>query len=176
MGAKSSSSSHNQPRDDPQDPRELAASLRLSTARLARLLRQQAGTGLSPSQQSVLVSIALEGPLTLGRLARIEQVTPPTITRIVGRLADDGLVARQIDSSDRRIARVRITAEGERRLEHSRQRRNAWLAQRLEGLDSRQRRALEAALPVLEALTAHSEPDETHVSAPVATADDEAGR
>jgi len=40
-----------------EDPLDVAARLRLSTARLARILRQQAGTGLSPSQQSVLASI-----------------------------------------------------------------------------------------------------------------------
>lgn len=136
---------------------ELAARLRLTTARLARLLRQQAGTGLSPSQQSVLVSINLHGPLTLGRLARIEQVTPPTITRIVSRLEDDGLVERQVDQDDRRVVRARITAEGQRRLEHSRQRRNAWLAQVLTDLDRAERRDLLAALPILEALVAHQE-------------------
>jgi DNA-binding MarR family transcriptional regulator len=141
------------------DALDLPSRLRLSTARLARLLRQQAGTGLSPSQQSVLASIAMHGPLTLGRLARIEQVTPPTITRIVARLEEDGLVARQVDEVDRRVSRVRLTAEGERRLEHSRQRRNAWLAARLAQLDPEQVRDLAAALPVLEALASHVEPD-----------------
>jgi DNA-binding MarR family transcriptional regulator len=135
------------------DVLELAARLRLSTARLARLLRQQAGTGLSPSQQAVLATIELHGPLTLGRLARIEQVTPPTITRILSRLEEDGLVTRQVDDTDRRIFRARITPEGQRRLDHSRQRRNAWLARGLARLDADQRRDLAAALPVLEALS-----------------------
>jgi DNA-binding MarR family transcriptional regulator len=148
------------PPNDQPDPQDLPARLRLSTARLARLLRQQAGTGLSPSQQSVLSSIAIHGPLTLGRLARIEQVTPPTITRIVDRLEEDGLVTRHVDQLDRRVTRVRITVEGERRLEHSRQRRNAWLAERLGQLDPDQLRQLEAALPALEALASHPELEE----------------
>ncbi|MGH9209613.1 MAG: MarR family winged helix-turn-helix transcriptional regulator [Acidimicrobiales bacterium] len=138
--------------DPTADPQELAAGLRLSIARLARLLRQQAGTGLSPSQTSVLVSVALQGPLTLGRLARIEQVTPPSITKIVTRLESDGLVVREVDTTDRRIVRVSVTDEGHRRLEHSRQRRNAWLAQQLVAMSAAERRRLEAALPVLEAL------------------------
>lgn len=156
----------------PRD-QDLPSRLRLSTARLARLLRQQAGTGLSPSQQSVLVSVALHGPLTLGRLARIEQVTPPTITRIVSRLEDDGLLTRHVDPTDRRITRLEITAEGQRRLEHSRQRRNAWLAVKLRQLEPDQLRHLEAALPVLEALAAHPELDEDdETTRPTAPAED----
>jgi DNA-binding MarR family transcriptional regulator len=143
------------------DPLDLAARLRLSTARLARILRQQAGTGLSPSQQSVLFSVDKHGQLTLGRLATIEQVTPPTITRIVARLEEDGLVTREADATDRRVSRVTATAEGRRRLEHGRQRRNAWLAQRLVRLSPEEKSDLAAALPVLEALVIRSdEPDE----------------
>lgn len=143
------------------DPLEMAARLRLATARLARQLRQQAGTGLTPSQQSALVSIDLHGPLTLGRLAKIEQVAPPTVTRVVGKLEDDGLVSRTVDEADRRIARLTITAEGRRRLDHSRRRRNAWLAQRLGDFDPVQLADVEAALRVMEALAAgpDSEPD-----------------
>jgi DNA-binding MarR family transcriptional regulator len=148
---------------DPTDPLEVAARLRLATARLARQLRQQAGTGLTPSQQSALVTIDLHGPLTLGRLAKIEQVAPPTVTRIVGKLEDDRLVSRSIDESDRRIFHIAITAEGRRRLDHSRRRRNAWLAQRLGGFDATQLADVDAALRVMEALAAspdiESEPE-----------------
>lgn len=144
---------------DPDLDLEVVARLRLSIARLARRLRQEAGTGLSPSQHSALITIAVHGPLTLGRLARIEQVAPPTITRIAVKLEDDGLVARTVDPSDRRVSRVAITAEGERRLEHGRSRRNAWLAQRLRTFPPDQRRRLEAALDVLDALAASAESD-----------------
>jgi DNA-binding MarR family transcriptional regulator len=141
------------------DDLEVVARLRLSIARLARRLRQEAGTGLSPSQHSALITITLHGPLTLGRLARIEQVAPPTITRIVVKLEDDGLVARTVDPTDRRVSRVAITTEGERRLDHGRNRRNVWLAQRLRTFPPADRRRLEAALDVLEALAASPEGD-----------------
>jgi DNA-binding MarR family transcriptional regulator len=139
------------------DELEVAARLRLSIARLARRLRQEAGTGLSPSQHSALITVVLHGPLTLGKLAKIEQVSPPTITRIAVKLEEDGLVARHVDPTDRRVSRVQITAEGERRLEHGRNRRNAWLAQRLRTFDPTQRRQIEAALGVLESLAASPE-------------------
>jgi DNA-binding MarR family transcriptional regulator len=147
---------------DDLDELEVVARLRLSIARLARRLRQEAGTGLSPSQHSALISVASHGPLTLGHLARVEQVSPPTITRIAVKLEDDGLVARTVDPTDRRISRVQVTAEGERRLEHGRNRRNAWLAERLRTFDPEQRRQIEAALDVLEALAVSPEtPDHT---------------
>ena len=144
---------------DDLDDLEVVARLRLSIARLARRLRQEAGTGLSPSQHSALITIVLHGPLTLGRLARIEQVAPPTITRIAVKLEEDGLVVRTVDPTDRRVSRVQVTAEGERRLEHGRNRRNAWLAERLRTFEPEQRRQLEAALGVLEALAASPEGD-----------------
>ena len=131
---------------------EVAARLRLAVARLGRQLRQQAGTGLSPSQHAVLASIDVHTILTLGELAAIEQVAPPTITRIVAKLADDGLVERTADSVDRRVVRVSVTAEGHRRMDLSRHRRNAWLARRLDELPPGDTERLAAALDVLEEL------------------------
>jgi DNA-binding MarR family transcriptional regulator len=129
---------------------ELAARLRLVVARLARQLRQQSGSGLSPSQHSALVTIELAGPLALGDLAAAEQVSPPTVTKVVARLEDDGLVRREVDDADRRVVRASITPEGRRRLEHSRSRRNAWLARQLRDLEADDIAALERAVAVLE--------------------------
>ena len=96
------------PRTGEPDVAEVAHRLRLATARLARLMRQQVGTGLSPSQYSVLVSIEHNGSLTLGELAAIEQVAPPTITKIVSKLEDDGLVSRTVDERDRLVAALDV--------------------------------------------------------------------
>ena len=81
----------------------LASRLRVSATRLARTLRREAGTGLSPSQLSVLASIDTHGPMTLGTLAGHERVAPPSITRVVTKLEGSGLVSRQPDA--RRSAR-----------------------------------------------------------------------
>src|ERR687897_325154 len=72
------------------DTTELAGRLRLANARLFRRLRQQSDTGLSPSQQSALASIEAQGPVTLGDLAVVEQVTPPTVTKVISRLDELG--------------------------------------------------------------------------------------
>lgn len=134
------------------DTTDLAGRLRLANARLFRRLRQQSDTGLSPSQQSALASIEVHGPVTLGDLAVVEQVTPPTVTKVISRLEEDGLVVRTVDATDRRIVRASITAEGRRRLEHSRVRRNAFLAARLDELGPDAVRRLGATIDVLEDL------------------------
>jgi len=136
------------------DTTEMAARLRLSATRLARQLRQQASSGLTPSQLSAIATISNRGPLTLGALAEHERVAPPSITRVVAKLEEEGLVVREVDAVDRRISRVATTAAGESLLAQSRKRKNAWLAARLRELDPEQQAQLHAALDVLDALTA----------------------
>jgi DNA-binding MarR family transcriptional regulator len=132
---------------------DLAVRLRLAATRLARQLRQQSSAGLSPSQQSALASIDRHGPLTLGELAEHERVAPPTITKVVNKLEADGLVARQADPDDRRFCRVATTPAGDDFLTETRERRDAWLAVRLDALDSDERARLADALEVIESLT-----------------------
>lgn len=133
------------------DP-ELATRLRLSTTRLARLLRQQSSSGLTPSQLSALASIDRHGPLPLGELAEREQVSPPTITKVVNKLEAEGLVTRQADADDRRFCHVATTPAGDALLRETRERRDAWLTVRLAELDPDQRARLAAAVDVLEDL------------------------
>lgn len=136
------------------DAGEVAAQLRIAIARLARQLRYHTGAGLTPSQHSALAAVDVYGPLRLGHLAKLERVAPPTITRIVDRLESEGLVSRTMEPEDRRHSRVEITDRGRVRMEESRSRRNAWLAERLGTLGPAELGHIGAALPVLEALAA----------------------
>jgi DNA-binding MarR family transcriptional regulator len=131
----------------------VAAHLRISATRLARLLRRQGDTGLSPSQLSALTSIEHHGPMTLGALADHERVAPPSVTKVVAKLEDQGLVERQADAGDRRVARVSLTPAGLRLLAEVRQRKDVWLAARLADLTADQRARLAAALDVIDDLT-----------------------
>ena len=130
----------------------LAARLRLTTTRLSRRLRREAGTGLSPSQLSALSTVDSHGAMTLGALAEHERVAPPSITKVVTKLEAAGLVARTPDPSDKRVVRVSLTADGLGLLLESRRRKDAWLAARVAGLDADARAKLAAALDVLEGL------------------------
>ena len=82
----------------------------------------------------------------------MEQVQPPSMTRIFGHLEDSGLAVREVDGRDRRIVRVRITDAGRQTLERSRTRKNVFLAERVARLTPEARVALADALPVLEQL------------------------
>ena len=139
-------------------PAELSSRLRLAATRLARGLRRQSGSGLTPSRHSALAVVARRGPLTLGELAEREGVAPPSITRVVARLEADGLVARETDTDDRRVTRVSATPAGEAVLAASRDRKDQWLRRRLDALDADQRARLAAALDVLEELAAPEPP------------------
>jgi DNA-binding MarR family transcriptional regulator len=110
---------------------EVAGRLRIAINRLQRRLRQESLGGLSPAQASALGSVNRHGSPTLGELAGIEQVQPPTMTRIVASLTEAGMVTRVADAADRRSARVRITPSGERALERVRTRKTAFLLRRL---------------------------------------------
>lgn len=134
------------------DAAEMAARLRLSTTRLARRLRQEAGAGLTSTQLSALAVVDHHGPLTLGALAEHEGVAPPSITKVVARLEADGLVIRHADAVDRRVCRVTISTRGAALLTESRRRKTAWLTSRIAGLDPGERRRLASALDVLDHL------------------------
>jgi DNA-binding MarR family transcriptional regulator len=131
---------------------DFAPRLRMATMRLARLLRQHADPDHSQTLISALATVARCGPVTLGRLAELEAVQPPSMTRIVAKLEDLGLVVRVTDDSDRRVARVSVTPAAEELLAEVRTRRNELLAQRLVDLGPDDIAALEAALPALERL------------------------
>ena len=133
-------------------PGELPARLRLVITRMARRLRQEAGTELSPSQTAALATIERHGPLTPSVLAELERVQRPTATRIVARLADEGLVERATDPADGRSVTVAATPKGHALLGKLRTRKNAYLARRLRGLDDADLTTLERAAEILERL------------------------
>jgi DNA-binding MarR family transcriptional regulator len=137
---------------DPAIP-EIADRLGHAAVRLARLLRQQDEGALTPTMRAALGTISREGPVTLGELAAIERVAPPTITKVVGKLEDAGLVERDIDAADRRICRVTLSASGERWMDEDRKRRRVWLTERVEQLDPIDVDRLAAAVDIIEGLT-----------------------
>jgi DNA-binding MarR family transcriptional regulator len=134
------------------DIAEVAARLRLSSTRLARRLRQQSGTGHTPSQLSALATIDHHGPLTLGALADHERVAPPSITKAVAKLEADGLVERATDPEDRRVQRVSTTKAGRNLIAETRRRKTTWLTARIRELPADEQARLVAALDVLDHL------------------------
>jgi DNA-binding MarR family transcriptional regulator len=133
-------------------PTTLGSQLRLVILRLGRRLRQQAAGDVTPSQLSALSTVAKHGELTLGELAAIERIAPPSMTRIAARLEDQGWLERRADASDRRVARVAVSPAGQALLDETRTRRDAFLSSRLQQLTEQERSLLERAVPLLERL------------------------
>jgi DNA-binding MarR family transcriptional regulator len=135
------------------DP-ELAARLRLAITRMARRLRQEAGTSaeLSPTLTAALSTLDRHGPLTPSALADRERVQRPTATRIVAQLEAAGLVTRERDPDDGRVAQVCTTADGRSLMKRIRTRKNQYLAKRLRRLEASELATLEQAAQILERL------------------------
>jgi len=131
---------------------ELATRLRHVLARSARRLRQEAGTDLSPSLSAALATVDRHGPLTPSELATRERVQRPTITRVIGRLEEDGLVTRAADPADRRSALITVTPAGRALLAAARTRKDAFLSERLDALAPEDRATLERAAALLEGM------------------------
>ncbi len=131
---------------------ELAARLRLVVGRLHRRIRIDGRESVPPLQLSTLVTVEQHGPLRLSELARREAVTPPTMSRVLAALDEQGLVVRTPDPHDARGVQVVLSDEGAARLAEVRSHRTALVARRLARLDDAERRSISAALPALEAL------------------------
>ena len=117
---------------------------------LRRVRRQDDESGVTAPHLSALSVLVFGGARTLGELAAAEQVTPPSMTRIVRNLEADGLVEREVDPADRRVARVRATEKGRQILLDARARRIADLAARIATLDDADLATLERAAEIIE--------------------------
>lgn len=135
------------------DPNVLVLAERLHSVAihlLRRVRTEDKGTGLSPPKLSALSVLVFGGPRSLKELAAAEQVSPPTITKIVQDLEAEGLTRRETDQEDRRVIRVTATARGSRVLREGRTRRARLLATLLAELDTADRRTVADAVFVLE--------------------------
>ncbi|MCW2825421.1 MAG: MarR family transcriptional regulator [Aeromicrobium sp.] len=132
----------------PTDSHQLARAV----ARLNRRLRQERQTDLTPTQLSVLGSIRQLGSATPGAIAQHERVQPPSITRTLTCLVDEGLALREPHPDDGRQVLISVSDKGEAVLAEERDRRDQWLAHRLAALTTPERKTLREATALLERL------------------------
>jgi DNA-binding MarR family transcriptional regulator len=116
---------------------------------LRRLRRADIVGDLSAPRLAALSVVVFGGPITLGDLADSEQVRPPTMTRIVTALEEQGLVVKSRDATDRRVIYIAPTMKGRRLLIAGRNRRIQYLANQIEKLDAQEQAILQSAIPVL---------------------------
>ncbi len=136
-------------------PATQATRVYVALGRLTRALRRESsGTPVSHGVLSALVTVDQEGPLRCGELASREGVAPPSMTKVVAALEQQGYAERFPDPDDGRASLISVTAAGRALVRSSREQRLHGLARRLDALDASQLAAIEAALPALEALAA----------------------
>jgi DNA-binding MarR family transcriptional regulator len=133
----------------------VARSINSGAIHLLRGMREvDRQAGLTPARLSALSVVVFGGPRTLGRLAEIEGVAGPTMTRIVDGLSDLGLVARRPHPDSARSVRIVATAEGEALMHVAAGRRVETIVAAMTTLGASDQRRLAAAAPLLERLAA----------------------
>jgi DNA-binding MarR family transcriptional regulator len=131
-------------------PRDVADRLHSAAIHLLRRVRStDVQTGVTPAQLSAL-SVLMSGPKTLGELAVAEQVRPPTVTRLARELERLGLVRRESDKGDARVARLRSSTKGSAILRRGRELRIGELERRLRKLSSVELRTLDDAAVIID--------------------------
>lgn len=120
---------------------------------LTRRVRKHSQSDLTMSQVSALSTILRHGPIRVGELARREQISKSSTTRLVARLEAMGYLERTVDPEDGRGFVVDITANGHQLLSAARERANEYLVHQIERLSEDDRLAILAALPSLQRLT-----------------------
>ena len=129
---------------------ETAEALHSAAIRLLRLVRtEDAQSGIGPAQLSALSVLVFRGEMTLGELAALEQVRPPTMSRIVDGLVQRKLAQRVSAPSDRRALKLTATSEGRKLLLAGKARRVRALAKRMAGYSTAEVKTLEAAAELL---------------------------
>ena len=134
-------------------PLELANQLRPVLLRLARELRRETEQfGVTGSQATLLWLVKRSPGLSLRALAEMEGISPPALSGHIDRLERSGLLTRVRSTTDRRRVGLELTHDGDRLLRSVRERRTAWLAERLGALDSGDLDAIVAAVEPLRTL------------------------
>jgi DNA-binding MarR family transcriptional regulator len=139
-----------------QDLAKVSRALHSVAIHLLRNVRvQDSSLGIGPAQLSALSVIVFGGPRSLRELAEVEQVRPPTMSRIVDALVKQELAKREINGSDRRSIAISPTQKGIQIMKEGRDRREKRLIELLKSLKTNEieeiGRAAESLARVLQA-------------------------
>ncbi|XVV08478.1 MarR family winged helix-turn-helix transcriptional regulator [Actinoplanes sp. CA-131856] len=127
---------------------------------LRRAVRRVASVDrLSMAQVEVLRTVEANPGIGTRAAAELLQLVPNTVSTIIGELVTAGLITRVRDEEDRRVARLNLTAQGEKHLASWGETQDAVLGAALERLDEADRDAVREALPAVKRLLAVLESD-----------------
>jgi len=129
---------------------ETARKLHSAALHLMRYVREKDTIlGVPPAQLSALSVVVFGGKQSLSDLAKAEQVRPPTMSRIVDGLVEDGLVKRDVDKMDRRSVGITATDKGVKIMHEGRNRREQQLIELLHSLPKQEIELLDKASEII---------------------------
>lgn len=145
------------PSDDDPDQGSLLNQLQ-AVARQSRthMARHLLDTGIYAGQEQIINLIATHKSLSSGEIARALGVRPPTITKSIARLQEQGFVERTKGHEDGRIVRVSLTKAGKKILKKVNKAIQKAEKQALSKLTSKRQKQLRKSLDSMaESLTDH---------------------
>lgn len=133
---------------------DTAIALRRTSTRLAlRLRAERTGDGLGSTGVAVLGQLHRRGALTASEIAAAERVQPQSLTRVLASLEEQGLIAREQDTQDRRRHTIELTGDGRQLLREHMKSSDDWLAEAIETrLNPTERAVLQLAAGILDQL------------------------
>jgi DNA-binding MarR family transcriptional regulator len=132
---------------------KLADAMVMAAIRLTRTLRaQNRSAELSGPQISALAAIVYSTQITARDLAKLEEVTPATISRLLASMEAAGLISRTRDENDTRLYWIHATADGRRVIEQGHRKRLMPLALVIGSLSAQERRNLASSAEVWQRL------------------------
>lgn len=136
-----------------------AERLRRIVVTLARHLNTGAtAEGLTPTQASVLGTVAGREPIGIAEIVLVERLNPTMLSRVLGKLEGMGLISRSAAAGDQRLVTVSVTDAGRALNLRLRDERTASVAQLVAQLDPDHQRQLQESLPALEMLAKAAAP------------------
>jgi len=126
--------------------------------RFRRQLRRSTGrsfdmAGLTEAQAELLRLVGRRPGISIREAATELGLVPNTASTLVSKLAIEGLLIRTVDTSDRRVGRLRLTDPAQRIADASRAARRAALSEVLDDLDRTEIDALAKGLEVMAKVT-----------------------
>ena len=119
----------------------LLACTNMIEARISSGLREQFGTTLPRFDFLSQLERSPKG-LRMTEISERMMVTGGNVTGITDGLEKEGLVVREVDAADRRVFRVRLTAEGQRQFRRMAAEHEQWILELFDGLSTRHKQQL----------------------------------
>lgn len=112
---------------------------------------------ITPPQFNALLTLIQSGSLTIGELGERMYLACSTATDLVDRMERNGLVARERDTSDRRVIRLKVLERGHQMLDEVMMARKRYLSSVLQKISSEDIKAMIVALIHLSELMTQEE-------------------